>query len=90
MATTFVNPANTTQTKMVITNLANKLEGRITAICNDIKDILNAMYKVASFQLYLSKLLRAYNIYDIIYDQLQTGRIQPIEDDIIVSNVKRC
>ena len=37
---------------------------------------------------YFPNLLRAYNIYDIIFNQLRSGKIYPISDDIIISNVK--
>ena len=52
MATLFVSPANTPQTRMVIQNIANKLESRATTIWNDFRDVLNEMYHVAAFQLY--------------------------------------
>ena len=80
LAGLFVEPRNTQQTKIVIKDATNAMDDVVKEILYGLSRLMPSGRR---------KLLRAYNLYDTIKNQLQTGNIKPITEDDLNANVMR-
>ena len=75
-----MEPRNTQQTKIAIKNATNAMDDVVKEILYGLSRLMPSGRR---------KLLRAYNLYDTIKNQLQTGDIKPITEDDLNANVMR-
>jgi len=90
LAKLYLNPENTIQTKLSIQTEASRLAGVVERIHNKLQEVVRTIVANPSrLNPDTSRqLVQVYNLYDIIYDQLQDGNLYPITDDALLSNRK--
>ena len=88
LAKLYLNPSNTIQTKLSIKTEASRLDGLVARVHGQVQEVIREIiaHHPSGVTGEAQRIVMVYNLYDIIYDQLQKGNLYPITDDDLLSN----
>ena len=89
LAGVFLQSSNTTSTKTAIKNTANKIEGVVKSMEEDLRGVMNHIITIRNLDKYTVKVFQAYNLYNIIHTQLNNNTLRVITDEELLINQKR-